>query len=434
MQAAFITPTHNPKWLHETYQSLERQSIGDWEWVIVPNRGAEIPSHISRDARVRVIPAPDDCTTIGALKRFGFEAAKSELLIELDHDDLLADNCLLQLLRAHEHRVGDFYYSDFVNFHENGASKTYGENNGWTYYPTTRDGHEYTACAAFDCHAPSMLLHITTAPNHVRAWTRDAYEAAGGHDPKLDVCDDYDLICRTYLAGQRFYRVAEPLYWYREHGKGNTYQQRLDVIAKLSQELSNRYFYRIVNHWAESSGLLRVDLYFHGREPHQPPEGYTAATLSHSLPFGDNSVAVLRAYDLLHLYSPYWAVQLLNEAHRVLIPGGWLLTSAPSTNSAAGFAHPCARSHWNQLSWRYFTQLEYAREVAGLTARFMGSRIWEEFPTPMHRQRDEKLVYADLCALKGQRQPGVDHWTRKEAAHAKVHTRTARIQTAALPE
>jgi hypothetical protein len=45
--------------------------------------------------------------------------------------------------------------------------------------------------------------------------------------------------------------------------------------------------------------------------------------------------------------------------------------------------------------------------VPGVRCRFQGTRIWQTFPTDWHKTHNILYVYADLVALKGQRQPGV---------------------------
>ena len=62
---------------------------------------------------------------------------------------------------------------------------------------------------------PSSLSLIFYAPNHVRIWSRDTYDKAGGHDEGMTVGDDHELLCRTYLTGARMVRIPEVLYLYR---------------------------------------------------------------------------------------------------------------------------------------------------------------------------------------------------------------------------
>ena len=70
MLLSLFTPTHEPKWLPETYNSLLRQSYQDWQWVIVPNGTCgPIAEHIRADPRVKLVQGGEQLTNVGALKR-----------------------------------------------------------------------------------------------------------------------------------------------------------------------------------------------------------------------------------------------------------------------------------------------------------------------------------------------------------------------------
>ena len=73
----------------------------------------------------------------------------------------------------------------------------------------------------------------------------------------------------------------------------------------------------------------------------------------------------------------------MNEIHRVLAPGGWLLARAPSPPVTLD-------------TFRTFTQRWRAEATPGIASCFQGARIWEE----------SSFAYADLVALKGQVLPG----------------------------
>ncbi len=48
-------------------------------------------------------------------------------------------------------------------------------------------------------------------PNHVRSWRRDVYFKVGGHNKRLPVADDFELIVRTFLE-TRFIHIKKLLY------------------------------------------------------------------------------------------------------------------------------------------------------------------------------------------------------------------------------
>jgi len=168
--------------------------------------------------------------------------------------------------------------------------------------------------------------------------------------------------------------------------------------------------------WAVANGLPLYDL--GGGE--SSPEWYRCVDIldsadvecdiRHGLPFEDNSVGVIRAKDFLeHVpHCPdstcrhqacYCTVGLMNEIHRVLVPGGWLLSMTPSTGGRGAFQDPTHCSFWNRNSFWYYTREEQARFVPGIKARFEGE-AWEEFPSEWHEANQILYVFANLTAVK----------------------------------
>jgi O-antigen biosynthesis protein len=164
---------------------------------------------------------------------------------------------------------------------------------------------------------------------------------------------------------------------------------------------------------------------------HNSPAGYQSVDLvggdincdiRHGLPFADNSVACVRAYDFLE-HIPHChdsscnhgedgvtarcVVGVMNEIYRVLAPGGWLISRTPSTDGRGAFQDPTHVSFWNPNSFWYYTRAEQARYVPGIRCRFQATRIWQSFPSDWHKTHNILYVHADLVALKGQQQPGI---------------------------
>jgi hypothetical protein len=105
-----------------------------------------------------------------------------------------------------------------------------------------------------------------------------------------------------------------------------------------------------------------------------------------------------RAHDAVeHLADP---IHTMNEAYRVLAPGGFFMIEVPSTNGLGAFCDPTHRSYWNKLSFRYYTDRSFARYVSAFRGRFQVSRIIEWFPSDWHRAENVPYVEAHLFALK----------------------------------
>jgi hypothetical protein len=418
MHISVITPTHDTAWLGDAWAGLRVQAHDDWDWLILPNGGAVIPADIVADARVSVLP--EDWTTgnVGALKRTLSYRAEGPVIVELDHDDILTADCLAEVAAA----VGDperpaFVYSDFAQFWPDHTSHVFDEGQGWEQYPFEHAGRPYTAMRAFEANA-SSLRQIYWAPNHVRAWTRAAYNLVGGHDPELPICDDHDLICRLYLAGVPFHHVPKVLYLYRERDGSPAVQNSFrnfranGSLEKVHHRNQNRYTWKLAHEWCARAGLPKYDL--GGRI--DCPEGYKSIDLFNAdvvcdvtkgMPFADSSVGIFRAADFLEHIPREHVVPFMNELWRCLAPGGWLISRTPSTGGKGAWCDPTHASFWNDLSFRYYTDRRYAAYVPEITCRFEATRVWECYPSDWHKRQELKYVYADMVALKGQRHPGL---------------------------
>ncbi len=406
-----ITPTHDAQWLDEALSSLMNQAYQDWEWVLQPNGGLSA-ADLGRytDSRIKIL-APQE-GTIGALKRTCCEAAQGDVIVELDHDDLLMPNALQMIVDVFADKAVDFAYSNFAEFQaDTWEPHTYNSDYGWETEPTVYDGHQLAAMRAFPP-SPQSFYDVAYAPNHVRAWRASTYWDIGGHDESLSVCDDHDLCCRFYLNGT-VNHIDECLYLYRLHD-GNTYKPRRQQIRAETKRVGNKYLHLMIQRWAKNDGLRTIDL----GAAHGKPAGYEGLDIidadgvdivhdaTQGLPFDDNSIGVIRAYDFLEHIED--SVFLMNEIYRVLVDGGWLLSGTPSTDGRGAFQDPTHRSYWNQNSFWYYTNGSNASYVPRIGCRFQAVRLETFFPTDFHRDHDIPYVYADLCATKSwRRRPGL---------------------------
>jgi O-antigen biosynthesis protein len=115
-------------------------------------------------------------------------------------------------------------------------------------------------------------------------------------------------------------------------------------------------------------------------------------------PLEDDSVGVIRAEDVLQqLVDP---VHVMNEAYRVLAPGGFFLIRVPSTDGRGAFQNPLNVSFWNEHSFWYYTRSSHSRHVPGFTGRFQEARLRTFFPDEFSKQHAIPYVEAHLIALK----------------------------------
>jgi GT2 family glycosyltransferase len=401
-----FTPSHRPRFLDECLATLQAQTRSDWEWIVLLNSGARWrPRH--PDDRVRVEIA-DDIRGVGAAKRRACELARGEILVELDHDDLLAKDCLAELATAFdENPEVVFVYSHFAQVTEDGGrdDTRFNEAHGWQYEEVDVDGRRFLQATAM-APTPHNVSYIWYAPNHVRAVRKDAYEQVGGYDATRMVLDDQDLMCRLFQVGD-FHRINRCLYLQRIHPH-NT-QSDTETNAHIQREtiaLYDKYVEANALAWTKRRGLLALDL----GAAHRKADGYLGvdqyavdgvdivATLPGPLDLPDDSVGLLRAVDFLeHVPAK---VPLINELYRLLAPGGMLLVRTPSSDGRGAYQDPTHVAFYNENSFWYYTDDQYRVFVPELQARFQNSRLVTYFPTDWHSRNQISYVQANLIAVK----------------------------------
>ena len=405
---SILTPVHRKSapYLPEAHRSLQKQTYQDFEWVLVPNGGATIPPEISADPWVRIFPLPDEeeHNRIGRLKRYAATQAKGTILVELDADDLLTPDALGKIAGAFLDTGAAMVYSNCAEFeNDTWQGRTYDPVYGWHSRPFEYMGHSLLETISPPVRADTMRS-VLYAPNHVRAWATADYWSVGGHNEELRTGDDHELMCRLYAAfgERRFCHINECLYLYRLHGQNSSQTHNGEVHAQVERNYV-RYARDMINRWATDNNLPRVDL--GGRL--DCPQGYISvdlfnadiqADLNDRWPFEDASIGVLRASHLIeHLRDP---IHTMNEAHRVLVPGGWFLIDVPSTDGRGAFQDPTHVSFWNENSFWYYTDRNYANYIPAYRGRFQAARVVTYYPDQWWQQRQIPVVSAHLIALK----------------------------------
>jgi predicted SAM-dependent methyltransferase len=89
------------------------------------------------------------------------------------------------------------------------------------------------------------------------------------------------------------------------------------------------------------------------------------------LPFEDESVDEVRAYDILEHIPIGKTVAVIEDIYRVLKPGGTFESFTPSTDGRGAFQDPHHLSFWNRNSWLYY-MMDSARDLYGIKAKFTG--------------------------------------------------------------
>lgn len=441
MRLSVFTPSHNPFHLNRAWESIKTQDGGlDFEWVVLLNGEAarECSWTPPDDPRVKVVRDAEIHPIIGALKRKACELCTGDVFVELDHDDELLPSALEEIsgrvIIENRHNAKVFVYSPTIETDGNGNPKLWGHQFGWehAFHEETKTPYN----VPFDITARS-LCEIFYAPNHVRAWSREAYESAGGHDAGMECGDDHDLMIRTYLSGAAFVNIGRPVY--RQNFDGNNSQfgdrnQRIQVQQALTRD---KYLTPLVHEWCRRENLAMLDL----GGAFSSPKGYVPVDVNG----GDDvlkwdiaeqlippveaineftgrqfsGIGCIRAKDFLEHVPQPRVVTVMNAIHASLVPGGWLLSMTPSTDGRGAFQDPTHVSFWNQNSWLYYCSEHQAKYVPQITARFQAVQNVTMFPGEWEKHNNIPYTQFNGCALHGQRQPGLVGFPRHEGAPTK---------------
>lgn len=412
MKLSIFTPTHNPEHLNRCYQSLRHQVNLDgieWEWVVVLNGGA---TYKNDDQRVQIIQSPNGLSGVGALKRYAVTHCTGDVFIELDHDDELTCDALNLIAAAARGKSNAFIYSATIEIDTSGNDRLFGKNFGWIHHADENSGGR-TYNVPFDITARS-LAEVFFTPNHVRAWTRAAYHLSGGHNAALPICDDQEIVMKTYLAGAEFIQLHKPVYIQYLQQKSTQFELNKS-IQETQADLRDQFLPKLAIEWSNRNSLKCLDL----GGAHGCPNGFTPVDKVKGtkiewdierdlLGFApDNSVGCIRASDFLEHIPIGRVVPLMNDIYRALAPGGWLLSFTPSTDGRGAFQDPTHLSYWNQNSFWYYTRQQQAKYVPEIKAKFQAATLKTIYPSDWHKTHCIPYVVANLSALKGQRQPGL---------------------------
>lgn len=247
-----ITPTYNTgSLLLRAYDSLRGQTYREWQWLVYDDstdtQTLDVLQMLAReDSRIQVIRGGQHSGFIGEVKRRAFRAADGEILVELDHDDELTDECLELIVEGMAtHPECGFAYTECAEINIDGTPVKYGDRYAFGYGSYRPYPHMYRDKPYLVTNYPQInqktLSHIVGMPNHARAWTKDAYRECGGHNRDVFVCDDYELLLRTFLTTRMLHIRHFGYIQYRMAGHSNAHIVRNAEIQRQVAIFSAAY-------------------------------------------------------------------------------------------------------------------------------------------------------------------------------------------------
>lgn len=397
----FVTTleAHEARFLPVLHNLMMNQTDPAWQWMIVFRDAMpeSLPANLAYDIderiNVRVMPG----VTTARSKATVVAESLGQFFAIVEAHDRIASNAV-ETVRKYANKPG-VYSSDFIVRRENGRCDVYAGTSGWEHYFAKFEGEDSTIMRPFPVSARS-LIDLGVSPFRLVVWSRDVYDAVNGYDPGMMYADDYDLILRAYLHESRpqFYYLPACLYERRaDLYLGTTIEKHK---AEEANELRNQLTANIIDTWADREDLRKYSV-------HSPTEGYSHESLKTWSHADMGRVGVIQATDALGYLPAGGLVEWMQQAYRWLAPGGWLrIVNVSASGYGMGF-HPEHTTHFTEHTLRHFTEKIWSDKLqSNHETRFQIVRLSTYYPTPWYNERKIAYLAADLCALKGQRQPG----------------------------
>ena len=403
MKLSIITPSNNLQYITDLWNSIKNQTYENWEWVLYLNNnfGEGLIEEIKKNPKVKIhVDKPHKFSTnVGYLKNRAFNLGTGEVLVEVDHDDIITPNCLEEIAKAFNENpeVGFVYSNDAIL---GGKGIPFRQNLGWECKKEIWENEECLVHKSWEPSAYSMS-QIYYAPDHVRAWKKEVYKRIGGHDETLSILDDQELLIRTY-HNSKLYHINKTLYIYRVHG-GNTWLERNKQIQDGTWQLFNKHMQGLAEREADLKGLRKIDIGggLYPRKVYESVDiknGDIEADLNKKWPFKDNEIGVINASHILeHLVDKHHS---MSEIHRVLAHGGYAFIDVPSTDGRGAFQDPTHVSYWNQNSFLYYTTSQLGQFIYNKDIRFQSLDLQTYYPNQWMKDNKVLVTRAWLRCIK----------------------------------
>lgn len=192
--------------LRQLLDSVLAQTYGNWELCLADASRSDVAKQVKKgyqDSRIRYLHLAENAG-ISENTNQGFGMAHGEYLALLDHDDLLTENALFEMVKALNEVTPrpDVIYSD--------EDKMVGDSSKYCDPSFKPDYNE-------------ELLRRNNYICHFLLFSREILEKAGGLDGAYDGAQDHEFVLRCKSRGANFYHIPKVLYHWRIHAASTAY-------------------------------------------------------------------------------------------------------------------------------------------------------------------------------------------------------------------
>lgn len=285
----FTTTYNSYDKILRAYNSIKKQKLKDWEWVIIDDSPDDehfnfLRKHFLNDKQIRIYRRGSNSGNIGNVKNEAISLCRGKYVLELDHDDEILPDCLYDANKVFEddYEVG-FVYMDFINIYENNNNFHYGDHicygyggyycqkydNKWRYVYITPNINNIT------------LSYLICCPNHPRIWRRELLNKLGNYCEFLPICDDYEILLKTVL-NTKIVKIHKLAYiQYMNNNNNNFSLIRNSEINRIGPKFISPIYYKYfnINDKMRELNSYEDEKYLIENEPlwlrnYENPEGY----------------------------------------------------------------------------------------------------------------------------------------------------------------
>ena len=206
-QISVITPTFNRlDLLRETIASVQAQHFAAWEMIVVDDGSSDgtqeaLAGIAKADPRIRFVQCEGAAKGGNVCRNLGLGAARSDLIVFLDSDDVLLPHCLGGRVAM----MGRNQDLDFAVYPAGIFFKQPGDCD--LAYHAMRPGDDLLRFLSHEC------VWEITGP----VWRSCFLAGIGGFDESLKSMQDLDLHVRAIVAGGRYLFVCDTDHMIRGH-------------------------------------------------------------------------------------------------------------------------------------------------------------------------------------------------------------------------